>query len=64
MRGMNVAPDVRQKVAKYVAATEKTTGADIKAICTEADMFALRDLRDHVMVQDFEKAINKVLSQA
>lgn len=63
MRGMNVQPDVRNRINKFVKAMEKTTGADIKAICTEAGMFALRDLRDSVKVQDFEKAINKVLNQ-
>nr|MDO8110130.1 proteasome-activating nucleotidase [Candidatus Sigynarchaeota archaeon] len=63
MRGMAVDPDVRAKIPRFVAATEKTTGADIKAICTEAGMFALRDLRDRVTIKDFEKAINKVLTQ-
>ena len=37
------------------------TGADIKAICTEAGMFAIRDNRDMVSMSDFERAIIKVL---
>ena len=41
--------------------TEGATGADIKSICTEAGMFAIRDNRDIVTMPDFEKAINKVL---
>ena len=41
----------------------EATGADIKAIVTEAGMFALRDIRDIVQLEDFEKAINKVMSQ-
>lgn len=63
MRGMSVQPDVRDHINKFITATEKTTGADIKAICTEAGMFALRALHDTISVQDFERAIGKVLNQ-
>jgi proteasome regulatory subunit len=42
---------------------EGATGADIKAICTEAGMFAIRDNRDTVTLADFEKAIEKMLSE-
>jgi proteasome regulatory subunit len=63
MRGMHVEPDVRQKIPKLVQLADKTTGADIKSICTEAGMFTLRDLRDTVSFKDFEKAVNKVLNQ-
>jgi len=41
--------------------TELATGADIKSICTEAGMFAIRDNRDSVSMADFERAIVKVL---
>ena len=41
--------------------TEGATGADIKAICTEAGMFTIRDNRDMVLIGDFERAIAKVL---
>jgi len=41
--------------------TDGATGADIKAICTEAGMFAIRDNRDRVTMLDFERAIVKVL---
>ncbi|MFQ6106549.1 MAG: proteasome-activating nucleotidase [Thermoplasmata archaeon] len=40
--------------------TEGCTGADIKAICTEAGMFAIRESRDRVLARDFVKAIDKV----
>jgi proteasome regulatory subunit len=43
--------------------TEGATGADIKAMCTEAGMFAIRDNRDVVNMVDFEKAITKVLDE-
>ncbi|OGS42919.1 MAG: proteasome-activating nucleotidase [Euryarchaeota archaeon RBG_16_62_10] len=39
------------------------TGADIKATCTEAGMFAIREGRDIVTMADFEKAIMKVLDE-
>lgn len=42
--------------------TEETTGAEIKAICTEAGMFAIRDNRDSVTMADFERAIEKLIS--
>ncbi|MFQ6051889.1 MAG: proteasome-activating nucleotidase [Candidatus Hydrothermarchaeota archaeon] len=41
--------------------TDGATGADIKVICTEAGMFAIRDERDTVYMDDFHKAIEKVL---
>ena len=40
---------------------DSATGADIKAICTEAGMFAIRDNRDKVSMLDFQRAIVKVL---
>ncbi len=41
--------------------TEGASGADIKAICTEAGYFALRSGRTYVIMEDFIKAISKVL---
>ncbi|MFX0103273.1 MAG: AAA family ATPase, partial [Candidatus Hodarchaeota archaeon] len=63
MRPMSVTPEVTEKINKLVQITEKSTGADIKAICTEAGMFALRERRSKVTFKDFEKAANKVLTQ-
>ncbi len=40
---------------------DAVTGADIKAICTEAGMWAIREERDHVLATDFERAIEKVV---
>jgi proteasome regulatory subunit len=45
-----------------VSKTEYATGADIKAICTEAGMFAIRDNRGTVNMDDFARAIDKVMS--
>ena len=47
-----------------VERTEGATGADIKAICTEAGMFAIRKEADYVTQEDFIKAIDKVLNKA
>jgi proteasome regulatory subunit len=41
--------------------TEGASGADIKAICTEAGFSAIRSNRTYVTQEDFIKAINKVL---
>ena len=42
---------------------EGVTGADIKAICTEAGMWAIREERDSVTNVDFERAIEKVVGE-
>lgn len=59
MRNMNVHSDVDINV--LAAKTNGASGADLKAICTEAGMFAIRELRDVVSKEDFTKAISKVL---
>jgi proteasome regulatory subunit len=58
-KSMNLSPDVDlRRLAKN---TDRATGADIKAICTEAGMFAIREERECVTQTDFEQAIAKVL---
>jgi len=39
------------------------SGAEIKAVCTEAGMYALRERRVHVTQEDFEMAVAKVMSK-
>ena len=58
-RRMNL--DGTVNLEELAAHSDGATGADIKAICTEAGMFAIRDNRDVVAMPDFEKAILKVL---
>lgn len=60
-RKMNLSPDVALEA--LVAQCEGSSGADIKAVCTEAGMFAIRDGRDIVLQMDFEKAIVKIGSK-
>jgi proteasome regulatory subunit len=53
-RDMNVSDDV--DYAKLAQSVEDASGADIKAICTEAGMFAIRDDRTEITMEDFENA--------
>ena len=39
------------------------SGAECKAVCTEAGMFALRERRVHVTQEDFEMACSKVMKK-
>ncbi|MDD2644308.1 MAG: proteasome-activating nucleotidase, partial [Methanobacteriaceae archaeon] len=41
--------------------TDGVSGADLKAICTEAGMFAIREGRDKVIVSDFMDAVEKIV---
>jgi proteasome regulatory subunit len=56
---MNCAADVDAK--KLADITESASGAEIKSICTEAGMLAIRDDRDTVQMNDFMDAKIKVL---
>jgi len=56
---MNLADDV--KLEEFVMAKDDLSGADIKALCTEAGLLALRERRMQVTHADFAKAKEKVL---
>lgn len=56
---MNLNEDV--KVTELIATKDDLSGADIKAMCTEAGLIALRERRMKVTKQDFDKAKEKVL---
>lgn len=43
-----------------VKLSEGFNGADLRNVCTEAGMFAIRDGRDYVVNDDFNKAVRKV----
>ncbi len=51
-------------IKKFVNLTEGATGADIKAMCTEAGMFAIRRDADMIKENDFLDAIDKVMRKA
>ncbi|MBI2662761.1 AAA family ATPase [Candidatus Woesearchaeota archaeon] len=47
-------------VKELVGVMEDFSGAEIRAVCTEAGYFAIRENREFVMQDDFVKAIEKV----
>jgi 26S proteasome regulatory subunit T6 len=55
MRGINL-----KKIADQMIGS---SGAECKAVCTEAGMFALRERRLHVTQEDFELASAKVMQK-
>jgi proteasome regulatory subunit len=57
-RSMNVADDVDYGALAEMA--DEASGADIKAIATEAGMYAIRDDREAVRMEDFESAWEKI----
>ncbi|MCY3412765.1 MAG: proteasome-activating nucleotidase [Candidatus Heimdallarchaeota archaeon] len=57
-RGMNVSEEVDLKF--LVASTSNFSGADIRNLCLEAGMFAIRDRRGDVRWKDFLNALHKV----
>ena len=57
-RNMNLADGV--DFAELAELTPDASGADIKAICTEAGMFAIRDDRTEVTLDDFMEAHEKL----
>jgi proteasome regulatory subunit len=59
--GMNLKGDI--DIDYLVQMTEGTSGADIKNICTEAGMFAIRSNKDHVVNDDFLDAIKKITGE-
>jgi len=58
---MTLADDV--KVDEFIMAKDEISGADIKAICTEAGLLALRERRMKVNHTDFKRAKDKVMYQ-
>jgi proteasome regulatory subunit len=61
LQKMNVDSEIKpQELAKM---TEGATGAQIKAICTEAGMFAIRGSRDVITKKDFASAVTKLLKK-
>ncbi len=57
-RDMSVDDDIDYAALAEMA--DDASGADIKAICTEAGMFAIRDDRTDVTMSDFENAYEKI----
>ncbi len=55
MRGINL--------SRIASKMSSCSGAECKAVCTEAGMFALRERRVHVTQEDLEMAVAKVMKK-
>ena len=60
-REMNIDDDL--DYASLAELADEASGADIKAVCTEAGMFAIRDERTTVAMADFENAYEKIQNE-
>jgi len=60
-RKMNLTRGINLK--KIADQLPGASGAEIKAVCTEAGMFALRERRVHVTQEDLEMAVIKVMKK-
>jgi len=60
-RRMNLTRGINLK--KIADIMHSASGAEIKGVCTEAGMYALRERRVHVTQEDFEMAVSKVMKK-
>ncbi|PAA51172.1 hypothetical protein BOX15_Mlig013446g5, partial [Macrostomum lignano] len=58
-RAMSVEKDIRYELLARL--TPNSTGAEIRSVCTEAGMFAIRARRKMATEKDFLEAVNKVI---
>ncbi len=57
----NMSLDEEVDIRLVASLTEGASGADLKAICTEAGMFAIREEKSSVSMNDFMDAIDKIV---
>ena len=60
IHSLNMHLDKTVKIDKIVADMEHFSGAEIRAVCTEAGYFAIRNNRTKIIHKDFELAVTKV----
>lgn len=60
-RSMSVERNIRYELLARMC--PNSTGADIRSVCTEAGMFAIRARRKAINEKDFLDAVNKVIKQ-
>merc|ERR1719198_2666733 len=58
-RTMNMDRDIRFELLARLC--PNTTGAELRSVCTEAGMFAIRSRRKSISEKDFLEAVNKVI---
>ncbi|GMG43536.1 unnamed protein product [Ambrosiozyma monospora] len=61
-RSMNLTRGIN--LTKIAEKMNGCSGAEIKGVCTEAGMYALREGRIHVTQEDFELAVAKVMNKS
>ncbi|MBE6485361.1 MAG: AAA family ATPase [Methanosphaera stadtmanae] len=59
----NMTLDSDVDLSSIAASAKEASGADLKSICTEAGMFAIREENYSVSAQNFEDALDKVLNK-
>ena len=59
----NMTLDSDVDLASIAASAKEASGADLKSICTEAGMFAIREENYSVSAKNFEDALDKVLNK-
>ena len=58
---MNIKRDV--DLSKIASQMKDCSGAETKAVCTEAGMYALRERRSFITQEDFELALIKIMKK-
>ncbi|KAF8917760.1 26S protease regulatory subunit 7, partial [Haplosporangium bisporale] len=58
-RSMSVERDIRYELIARLC--PNSTGAELRSVCTEAGMFAIRSRRKVATEKDFLEAVNKVI---
>ena len=58
-KSMNVDRDIRYELIARLC--PNTTGAELRSVCTEAGMFAIRARKKSISEKDFLDAVNKVI---
>ncbi|KAF7282615.1 hypothetical protein GWI33_002334 [Rhynchophorus ferrugineus] len=56
-------PPPNEEARKIAELMPGASGAEVKGVCTEAGMYALRERRVHVTQEDFEMAVAKVMQK-
>ena len=57
-KSMSVEKDIRYELLARLCPS--TTGAELRSVCTEAGMYAIRSRRKAISEKDFIESINKV----
>jgi len=57
----NMSLDEEVDIRMIASLTEGASGADLKAVCTESGMFAIREERTVVTMNDFMDAVDKII---